>query len=93
MLGWHAKRHHAGVARAHMFGDPLDGAVLAGGIAALDDDENLAAIGQHAPLHRAQGNLQLLQLMRIAVVVMVHRAGYSLLAQMRAMTAQAISCN
>src|SRR5262249_41396440 len=46
------QRHHAEHPGAHPFGDAFDGAALAGGVAALEDDADFGAGLLHPLLHR-----------------------------------------
>jgi hypothetical protein len=49
-IGRRPQGHDAGLARAQMLDDMLDGPVLAGGVTPLDDHEDALAIGDHLPL-------------------------------------------
>ena len=55
----YAGRMDARFARAHMLGEPLDGAVLAGAVAAFENDEHARAIGDQRALKLHQFDLQI----------------------------------
>ncbi len=61
---------HAGVARRQVLGHPLDGAVLAGGVAALEDDQRLLALADRPDLRFDQVDLQPPQV--VVVLFFVH---------------------
>jgi hypothetical protein len=60
-LGRRRQRNDAEDARAHAFGDGLDGAALARAVTALEDDADLQALVHHPLLQRHQFRVQLLQ--------------------------------
>ncbi len=52
---------------AHLFGQGFDGAALAGGIAAFEDDDHLQLLGFHPFLEMAKLDLELLQLFLVVL--------------------------
>src|SRR5690606_31996267 len=58
---WLWQGHHAGVPWGHVFGHPLDRSVLAGGVASLEDDEDLPVLLDRPRLAFDHGGLQLLK--------------------------------
>ncbi len=60
-LGRSRKRDHAERARTHPLGDALDGAALAGGVTAFEDDADLGAGGSDPLLHRDEFALEHLE--------------------------------
>ena len=52
---------------AHLFGQGLDGAALAGGVAAFEDDDHLQLLGLHPFLEMAKLDLELSQLFLIGL--------------------------
>ena len=55
------QRHDADVARGEVLGDAHDGAVLAGAVAAFEDDEHLLAARDDVALEFDQLDLQVVQ--------------------------------
>ena len=58
VLGRLLERDHPSATRVQMLGEPLDGTPLAGGVAALEDDDDLQAHGLDVLLQLEQLNLQ-----------------------------------
>src|SRR5262249_38956536 len=60
--------------RAHLFSKSLDSATLAGGVAALEDDDHLQFLGLHPFLQMAELHLQLAQLLLIVLALHLWRS-------------------
>ncbi len=84
-VGGLARRVHAGVARAHMLDQPLDRAVLAGAVAALDDDEDAGVLLQEVPLQLDELDLQGAKLAAVVAFVDLRHRRFSLPEIRRAM--------
>ena len=64
-LGRRRQRHHAEDARTDPLGDGLDGAALAGAVAALEDDADLESLMTHPLLELDQLDMELRQFLRV----------------------------
>ena len=73
-VGRRGQRHQAEHARADALGDGLDGAALAGGVAALEDDDHAQALVLDPLLQLAQLALELAQLLHVFLVLHFLRA-------------------
>jgi hypothetical protein len=60
-IGWGGERQHAECARAHAFGDGLDGAAFAGPVATFKEDDDAQAIVFHPFLELARFSLKPLE--------------------------------
>ena len=59
--------------RADLFGHGLDGAALAGGVAAFEDDDHLQLLGLHPFLEMAKLDLELSQLLLVVLALHLFR--------------------
>src|SRR5579883_1563264 len=73
-VGGRPERHDARLARAQMLGDVLDRAVLAAGVAPLEDDENALLIGDDPALQLDEFDLELQERLLIGVLAQLLRA-------------------
>ena len=64
-----ARREDTRFPRAHMLGQPLDGAILAGAVAAFDDDEHARALGDQPALQFDELDLQRAQIVLVFAAV------------------------
>ncbi len=66
-----ARRVDSRLARAHMLGQPLDRAILARAVAALEHDQHPRAVGDELALQLHQLDLQIAQLAPVVMIVLV----------------------